>query len=119
MTKKKSKVTKAIEDQMKAVAKVKNMTKKKPKFTMTDEHLIRLKKARVGYMDMTDFEDELGVASDGVRVYPSPRSLLRHNPCAKECGIVRVDVVFVGIERDPVPARERMAKAMKRTKELK
>lgn len=46
------------------------------------------------YMCMIDYEEELGHASDGVRVYPSLNALKEHHICWEECGIVEVEVKF-------------------------
>jgi hypothetical protein len=48
--------------------------------------------AVIGYMDLTDFECELGAARGGNRVYPSIEDCRENNPCNDECGIVEVEV---------------------------
>lgn len=45
-----------------------------------------------GFMCRTDWEDELGHASDGNKVYPSVEALKRHSPCWEQCGIMEVRV---------------------------
>ena len=52
----------------------------------------------IGYMDKTDFDHELGTASDGTKVYPSIEALKRERAsCIDECGIVAVAVTFVAV----------------------
>ena len=51
-------------------------------------------KTRVGYMDLTDFEYELGEASGGNVVYASPGEVIAHRKCAVECGVVEVEIRF-------------------------
>ena len=46
----------------------------------------------IGYMDLTDFECEVGMASGGNTIYPSPEDVLANRSCAVECGIVEVKV---------------------------
>jgi len=55
----------------------------------------------IGYMDMTDFEFELGMAQSGNVVYPSVEDVLRHRKCASECGIVEVEVKFRRVVMEP------------------
>jgi hypothetical protein len=51
--------------------------------------------AVIGYMDLTDFECELGAAMGGNRVFPSVDDLRRcKSGCIDECGIVEVEVRF-------------------------
>lgn len=47
-----------------------------------------------GYMCMTDFEWELGMACGGNTVYPSEEDCRRHRKCVAGCGIVEVEVRF-------------------------
>ena len=54
-------------------------------------------KTVIGYMDRTDFDHELGHASDGNKVYPSVEALKRDRSCVDECGIVMVAVTFVAV----------------------
>lgn len=54
----------------------------------------------IGFMDTVDFECELGAASGGNRIHPSPEDLLRRSPCAAKCGVVEVRVYAV---REVVP----------------
>jgi len=53
---------------------------------MPDERVI------VGYMDKVDFDEELGKAFVGNKVYPSIRAVKEDKPCTSECGIVEVEV---------------------------
>ena len=46
-----------------------------------------------GYMDLTDFLYELGEAAGGNRVFASVNDLIENQPCADECGIVKVAFV--------------------------
>lgn len=48
----------------------------------------------IGYMCMIDFEDELGRASGGSKVYASIEDLKENHSCWQSCGIVEVEVVF-------------------------
>src|SRR5574338_821079 len=45
----------------------------------------------VGYMDLIDFECELGGAMGGNTVYPSVEDLREHRQCVESCGIVAVE----------------------------
>ena len=61
-----------------------------------------------GYMDATDWECEMGSASDGNRVYPSIEALREHNKhCIDECGIVKVRVQFLEVVQEPIPLEKR------------
>lgn len=51
----------------------------------------------VGFMCKTDFDHELGSASDGVKVYPSERALRQERRCVDECGIVKVRVTLAEV----------------------
>jgi hypothetical protein len=44
------------------------------------------------YLCETDWNHELGHASDGNALYPSVDDLRDHQPCADQCGIVEVEV---------------------------
>jgi len=55
----------------------------------------------VGYMDLIDFECELGAASGGNKVYPSIEDALKNHGCAEECGIVKVEIRAIEIVLDP------------------
>lgn len=47
----------------------------------------------VGYMDLTDFQYELGMASGGNKVFPSIEDCRANNGgCIEACGIVEVEV---------------------------
>ena len=48
----------------------------------------------VGYMCLTDFECELGMASGGNTVHPSIEDLKKRRTCVSSCGIVEVKVSF-------------------------
>ncbi len=48
----------------------------------------------IGYMDMVDWQHEIGCASRGNRVYPSIEDLKSHRACWSSCGIVEVEVSF-------------------------
>jgi hypothetical protein len=52
------------------------------------------KTSATGYMCAIDWQDEIGHASDGNRVYPSIDALKEHHECWAECGIVEVCVTF-------------------------
>ena len=61
----------------------------------------------IGYMDLTDFECELGSASDGNKVYPSVEALRKaHAKCIDHCGIIKVKVVPVRIVQEPASYEE-------------
>lgn len=60
---------------------------------MSDETII-------GYMDKVDFDEELGQALSGNKVYPSIEALEKHQPCTKQCGIVKVEVRLAEVVRD-------------------
>jgi hypothetical protein len=51
-------------------------------------------KPRYGYMCKTDFDFEVGEASNGVSVYKSKEDCLANLPCVTECGIVKVKITF-------------------------
>jgi hypothetical protein len=48
----------------------------------------------IGYMCRTDWECEMGLASEGNSVFPSVDSLKQHRRCVDDCGIVEVAVSF-------------------------
>lgn len=55
------------------------------------------------YMCKTDYDHELGAASDGVRVYPSIKALNEHETCTQDgngCGVVAVSVELVKVEKE-------------------
>lgn len=61
----------------------------------------------IGYMDITDFECELGAASDGNRVYPDVESLKKeHAACIDHCGIVKVKVTAIEVIQAPKPEED-------------
>jgi hypothetical protein len=57
-------------------------------------------KEYIGYMDKVDFEEELGRASDGNKVFPSAEAVRRHRRCSAECGIVKVRVVLEEVTQE-------------------
>lgn len=50
-----------------------------------------------GFMCKIDFEDELGAACGGNKIFPSVEDLKANKRCAESCGIVEVEVRFVRI----------------------
>jgi len=52
------------------------------------------RKGTIGYMCMTDFDHELGAAHSGSTIYPSIEAIKEFAPCVKQCGIVKVEVIF-------------------------
>lgn len=54
----------------------------------------------VGYMDLVDFDYELGNAAGGNSVYPSIYDCERCRPCTSECGIAEVAVVFQKVAKE-------------------
>lgn len=52
---------------------------------------------KVCYMDMVDWQHELGYASDGTRVFPSVEDLKRFATCWERCGIVKVEIRFIEV----------------------
>lgn len=54
----------------------------------------------VGYMCLTDFECEVGMASTPSPVYSSIECIRRHKKCVAGCGIVEVRVVGVKIVQE-------------------
>ena len=55
----------------------------------------------IGYMDLTDFECELGTALGGNTVYPSIEDVYNNKKCAIECGVVEVEVKLRRIVQEP------------------
>ena len=55
----------------------------------------------LGYMDLTDFECELGMASGGSLVYNSAEEVLSYRKCAIECGVVEVEIRFRRVVLEP------------------
>lgn len=55
----------------------------------------------IGYMDLTDFECELGAASGGNLIYSSPEEVLTYRKCASVCGVVEVEIRFRRIVVEP------------------
>jgi hypothetical protein len=56
----------------------------------------------VGYMCLTDFEDELGGAQGGNTVFPSETDLRETRRCVAQCGIVKVQVIGLEIVQEPI-----------------
>ena len=50
---------------------------------------------RIGYMDKTDFDYEVGEARGGNNIYPSMQDTKRCQPCSENCGIVKVEVKYL------------------------
>jgi hypothetical protein len=50
-----------------------------------------------GFMCKTDFDSELGHATDGDKVYPSVDALKAERECVVECGVVEVEVSLVRV----------------------
>ncbi len=61
---------------------------------------------RTGYMDKVDFEEELGNALGGNKVYSSLDDLRLQKPCTNSCGIVRVEVRAVEVVQETNFTRE-------------
>lgn len=57
------------------------------------------KRSIVGYMCKTDFDYELGEATDGNKIFPSVAELKMFNKCWKSCGIVKVETRLVKVVR--------------------
>lgn len=55
---------------------------------------------RFGYMDMTDFYDELGEGPT-CKIYSSIEQLKKDSPCVKQCGIVKVKVILEEAIQEP------------------
>ena len=45
-----------------------------------------------GFMDLVDFQEELGQAIDGNSIYPSEGILKERHPCCMSCGIIKVSI---------------------------
>lgn len=52
---------------------------------------------KVCYMDMVDWQHELGYASDGNKVFPSVNDAKKYSPCWKQCGIVKVEIRLIEV----------------------
>ena len=50
------------------------------------------KRIVIGFMDKVDFDEELGNAIDGNKIFPSIDALKKFKPCVRSCGIVKVEV---------------------------
>lgn len=46
----------------------------------------------VGFMDLIDFQMEVGGAMDGTKIYPSVEDLRRERLCTEGCGIIEVEI---------------------------
>ncbi len=55
------------------------------------------KRVRVGYMDLTDWDYELGEALGGNKIYPSIEDCIENNKCIDECGIIKVEIRAVEV----------------------
>ncbi|MES3028511.1 MAG: hypothetical protein V4820_11735 [Pseudomonadota bacterium] len=64
-----------------------------------------------GFMCKTDWDHEIGYASDGNKVYPSEAAIRRERKCLPECGIVEVEVTIIRVVQD-----ENMAAMLKAAK---
>ncbi len=53
-----------------------------------------------GYMCMTDYDYELGVAKGGNVVYPSVEDIKENRSCVSECGIVKVAVRAIEVTQE-------------------
>ena len=54
-----------------------------------------------GYMCLTDYECEMGLASCGHTIYPTAELLRGRRSCVPQCGIAYVSVELVRIEQGP------------------
>lgn len=54
-----------------------------------------MKKSRVGYIDKTDFDYELGEARSGNIIYPSLSNILENETCSQECGVYKVKISII------------------------
>lgn len=70
------------------------------------------------FMDMVDFEEELGNAMKGNKIFPTIEDLRREKPCTKQCGIVEVQVSLVRVVQEQ-DFSESIARARARTPEEK
>ena len=50
---------------------------------------------RIGYMDMTDYDCELGHVKSNI--YSSIEECIKDNKCIEECGIVKVEIKAIEI----------------------
>ena len=88
------------EKQMKKTTKSKKNTPKARKIKAASVKPKANSKSVICYMDATDFFHELGEARGGNRVYGSLEEVLLHQPCAVECGVVRVQVTQGEVVRE-------------------
>lgn len=65
----------------------------------------------IGYMDKVDFDEELGRALDGNRIFPSIEALRKGRPCCTQCGIVEVEIRLSRIIQETVDPNVRAARA--------
>ena len=68
---------------------------KRPKPMMEPDYTV------TGYMCLTDFECELGMACGGNVVYPSEKNLRKHRKCIPTCGIAKVEVTGIEVLQEP------------------
>jgi hypothetical protein len=50
----------------------------------------------ISYMDGVEWQHHVEHDADGVHLYPSVESVLSNNPCAHQCGIVRLQITEIG-----------------------
>jgi hypothetical protein len=62
------------------------------------------------YMCGTDWQWEVGEASDGNKIYPSVDELLEYCKCAAGCGIVECKITFSKWVQEPLPFNARIQK---------
>lgn len=55
----------------------------------------------VGYMCLTDFENELYNANSGTTIYATEEEIRERRPCVDGCGIVKVQVQLIEIIQYP------------------
>ena len=48
-------------------------------------------------MDLTDWDEELGHALGGNKIYPDIQDCIDNNKCIDECGIIKVEVRAVEV----------------------
>lgn len=56
-----------------------------------------------GYMDAIDYHHELGAAAGGTVVYPNLVDLYSNALCAKECGVVKVEIASIELVKEGTP----------------
>ena len=58
------------------------------------------KRVRIGYMDLTAYDHELGEEIFGTKVYPSVKDCIESNRCIEKCGIIKVEIRAVEIIKE-------------------